>query len=1217
MPIRNNKTQENNEKTCKNNEKHEKNTQKHEKTQENDIKTQKNMEIRMQNAIEARELLKEAAKVNLADFAEVVFDYDNSKHHQEWYNILMNKLMSPKDGDMDAELVPAPKGWVNERIGVMAPRSHAKALKLDTKVYTENGSETIKNIKIGQKIIGNDGKLTKIIGKSQIFHKKCYEIVFSNGETITASEDHLWSVITKSKSDYYSTAKTITTSDVKVGMLLPHIEPITSFTKKHYDIDPYTLGVWLGDGTSSSGSVTTPDDFIMEKIHGYRVGSRLLVRVPNLTSKLRKCNLKGNKHIPDIYQYGDYEQRRSLICGLMDTDGTVMHDGTYQFDNTNLQIIKGLQKLLRSFGVTTNIRKSKGRYKRDGEVIECKDTYRLQFQSDIDFFTLPRKLNKHKKGTTRKRYIRIESIREVESTPTQCLMVDNESKLFLCGETYLPTHNSSCFTVVYPLWVIGNNPNIRILIVSNSASQAQAFLREIKDKITKNSMYKEMFGDLFPEDSNEPGEKWTNQEIIVRRKATHKDPTVSAMGAGGAILSKRADIIICDDILNLENTRNAAQRENIKQWYNEVLMPVLEPNGILINVGCIQEDAMVLLANGTWKKIKDIKVGELVTSVDENTGKRVRKKVTAVLPQGEHETIKVATKRHKLDVTPNHPFMVLENGRLSWKRADEISIGDTLVGIKANRHGYKKRTQFGFAGKDFCWLFGFLIGDGWVSNGSGWSICFSPGVNEELNKKVCLLFERFFGRKPTLRGNYYRLDTKLGKDIYELGLNKHATEKRIPEWVFKSRMSERSAFIEGLIAADGNTVSKNTSRVELNNEMLVNDLRLLAIESSYVVGKVLKRTRTIQPPNSKAPREFTSWSISLRKESWQYKGIHNVVDYNIDFRGLSFDTVETVENSKKQSVYDITVEETHNFIADGLVVHNTAWNLEDLLHEQLKNPSYDVRKRYKAILPDGTALWQERWSIEKLMELKEEVGSVAFNKSYMNEALSSEDSVFKYEWLQKAKEIGKKLSFAYTYRPESWTLPVQPKAIALGVDLAISDKDSGDYTAFAVVAELMNGAKIPLWLEEAKLDFAKTERKIIELCGRYQCDIVVVENNGYQAALVRDLQGKTSLPIVPYSTGGEKYDLNVGINSLAVEFENEKWILPYNTQKDSNGDLPSPFTVKFVDRLCDYMMRFGSGHTGDLLMATWFANGGLRQLTFNKSGEEGYAYGSKVDILHR
>lgn len=439
---------------------------------------------------------------------------------------------------------------------------------------------------------------------------------------------------------------------------------------------------------------------------------------------------------------------------------------------------------------------------------------------------------------------------------------------------------STCFTVVYPLWRIGNNPNIRILIVSNSAAQAQGFLREIKDKITKSVKYRKMFGELFPEDLKNPGEKWTDREIIVRRSATYKDPTVSAMGAGGAILSKRADIIICDDILNLDNTRTADQREKIKQWYNEVLMPVLEPDGIIINVG-------------------------------------------------------------------------------------------------------------------------------------------------------------------------------------------------------------------------------------------------------------------------------------------------------------------------------------------------TAWNLEDLLHEQLKNPNYDVHRRYKALGEGNQPLWPQRWPFEKLMELKQELGSIAFNKSYQNEALASEDAVFKQGWLEYAKKIGEHLTFQYAYDPARWTLPVQPKAIALGVDLAISDKDSGDYTAFAVLAELQNGAKIPLWLEEAKLDFASTERKIVELAGRYRCDIVVVENNGYQAAIVRDLQGKTSLPIVPYSTGGEKYDPVVGVNSLAVEFENQKWILPYDRSIDENGDPPSPFTLKMVDRLCDYMMRFGSGHTGDLLMATWFANGGLRQITFNKSGEQPYAYGSKRDILHR
>lgn len=747
---------------------------------------------------------------------------------------------------------------------------------------------------------------------------------------------------------------------------------------------------------------------------------------------------------------------------------------------------------------------------------------------------------------------------------------------------------STCFTVVNSLWLIGNNPNIRILIVSASAMQAQSFLREIKDKILKSPRYRQIFGDLFPEDTKSPGEKWTSSEIIVRRSASHKDPTVTALGSGGPILSKRADVIICDDILSVENTRTTAQREKIKQWYNEVLLPVLEPDGVVINVGCIQENAKVLLANGIWKKIKDVKVGEYVLSVDEKTGKRVKRQVTAVLPQGVHSTLKVRTKRHNIDVTPNHPFMVLEEGKLKWKRADSLIEGDTLVGIKTNSSGYKKRTPFGFADREFCWLFGFLIGDGWVSKGNGWSICFSPGVDENLNQKVCSLFEKFFGRKPTLRGNYYRLDTKLGKTIYDLGLNKHATEKRIPEWIFKSRSSERSAFIEGLLEADGTKISKNTHRIELNNKNLIEDLRLLAIESSYITGKILERTRNICPPNSKEPREFTSWSISLRKESWQYKGRNNKVSPEIDFRGLTFDSVKSVKPAKKQSVYDITVEDTHNFIADGLVVHNTAWNLEDLLHEQVKNPRADVRKRYKAILPNGESLWPERWPIEKLQELKEETGSIAFSKSYLNEAISSEDAVFKSSWIDEAKKKGRDRKLLYNLEGQDQ----QKMTVAMGVDLAISQKETGDYTAFAVVGEMEDGTKIPLYLAQEKLTFAQTQEMIKDLYQRFNPALIKVESNAYQAALVRDMQDNTSLPIKGYSTGGEKFDPDVGLQSIAVEMENGKWILPYSQESHS--------TMKIVDTLTDGMLRFPSGHTEDILMALWFANTGLRELSFNQ-----------------
>lgn len=431
---------------------------------------------------------------------------------------------------------------------------------------------------------------------------------------------------------------------------------------------------------------------------------------------------------------------------------------------------------------------------------------------------------------------------------------------------------STCFTVVYPLWKIGNNPDVRILIVSNSSMQAQSFLREIKDKISKSQTYRKVFGDLFPPDMKSPGEKWTDAEIIVRRKATHKDPTVSAMGAGGSILSKRADIIICDDILNLDNTRTVDQRAKIKQWYNEVLIPVLEPDGIMINVG-------------------------------------------------------------------------------------------------------------------------------------------------------------------------------------------------------------------------------------------------------------------------------------------------------------------------------------------------TAWSLEDLLHDQLRNKRYDVRRRYKALLPDNSVLWPQRWPYPKLMDLKTEVGSIAFNKSYQNEAMSAEDSVFKPQWIEAAKRYGKDRYMQYKLDYSNWDLGKM--AIAIGVDLAISKKETSDNTAFAVIGQTKLGAKIPLWLEQGKFSFGETQKKIIELAGRYNPDIIVVENNGYQEALRRDMAENTSLPIVGYSTGGEKYDENIGVQSIAVEFENEKWIFPYT---DDEG---AEYNREMIDRLSEGMLNFGSGHTADILMATWFANGGLRRLNFGEGGEPEYGYGSNVDPFRR
>lgn len=143
---------------------------------------------------------------------------------------------------------------------------------------------------------------------------------------------------------------------------------------------------------------------------------------------------------------------------------------------------------------------------------------------------------------------------------------------------------TTVFSVNYPLWEIAKNPNVRILLVSAADTQSQSFLREVKGRIERDQEYVDFAGQLRPDKPD----KWTDKEIILKRSRTDlKDPTISTVSVEGTILSKRADIIICDDLLNFENTRTPEQRQKIKDWFNLVLLPVLEPGGRLVVVGTI------------------------------------------------------------------------------------------------------------------------------------------------------------------------------------------------------------------------------------------------------------------------------------------------------------------------------------------------------------------------------------------------------------------------------------------------------------------------------------------------------------------------------------------------------------------------------------------------------------------------------------------------------
>lgn len=142
---------------------------------------------------------------------------------------------------------------------------------------------------------------------------------------------------------------------------------------------------------------------------------------------------------------------------------------------------------------------------------------------------------------------------------------------------------STIMTVAYSLWRLVNNPNIRILIVSETFGQSKGFLRSIKQHIEENETFKMLFGVLRPDGRDK---LWSSDQIIVdsRTNPKVKEPTISCAGVGVQKTGYHCDLIIMDDVQSDKNTTTMEQIEKVKDFYKN-LMSILDPGGKLFVVG--------------------------------------------------------------------------------------------------------------------------------------------------------------------------------------------------------------------------------------------------------------------------------------------------------------------------------------------------------------------------------------------------------------------------------------------------------------------------------------------------------------------------------------------------------------------------------------------------------------------------------------------------------
>ncbi len=361
-----------------------------------------------------------------------------------------------------------------------------RAQPTDRMVLTPEGFRPIGALEVGDLVTGSDGQPTPVLGVYPQGRKEIFRVVTQDGASTRCCAEHLWAVSTAADRRYGRPARVLETHEM-IGRLraahahrfeLPLLSRPVAFEPREVPIDPYALGLLLGDGclttsTTPAFSTSVPELALslemrlegIELVHrgGYdyvlrhRGGTRGGVIVANpVTAALRELGLAGTrsatKFVPDVYLHNAASIRAPLLQGLLDTDGgPVTQRGRrcrIQYSTTSPRLRDDVVFLVRSLGGVAFVRtraaegRPPGRAK--GRPVEHRsDAYVLDIRlpSEILPFRLARKAGTYAAfgGGRPRRFIdRIEPAGEAE---TVCIQVAAADSLYVTDD-FLVTHNT-------------------------------------------------------------------------------------------------------------------------------------------------------------------------------------------------------------------------------------------------------------------------------------------------------------------------------------------------------------------------------------------------------------------------------------------------------------------------------------------------------------------------------------------------------------------------------------------------------------------------------------------------------------------------------------------------------------------------------------------------------------------------------------------------------
>ena len=418
----------------------------------------------------------------------------------------------------------------------LAGRGFGKALAIDTPVPTPSGWSTMGQLQDGDKVFDECGVVRSVVKAHNVMlGRECFRVKFSDRSEIIADGDHLWTTVdrrlrkamsrriegassTKRQCQIKYRPQTLRTREIaaslydgkEVNHCIPCAAPLV-LPEADLLIDPYLLGLWLGDGSTKGAEITTADAETVQAFEGSgyvlkaysQSGASKVYGINSAETNARRCGttgqylpgatgfkadlaalgLLGNKHVPQVYLRASKDQRMALLQGLFDTDGHCDRiTGSSEFCSTDEGLARDVRDLALSLGMKAVT--YHGRATINGR--DCGPKYRVCFTAHGDFplFRLSRKLaSMPKRGAQAERAYRryIVSVEPVPSVPVRCITVDSPSRLYLAGEAMIATHNTRMGSEWVRKIVCGPTPLApgrcrRIALIAETAADARDVL---------------------------------------------------------------------------------------------------------------------------------------------------------------------------------------------------------------------------------------------------------------------------------------------------------------------------------------------------------------------------------------------------------------------------------------------------------------------------------------------------------------------------------------------------------------------------------------------------------------------------------------------------------------------------------------------------------------------------------------------------------------------